>query len=102
MPAKSISFGTLHFSKKGDAEDFLNSILKKYDVGDKVSEEDSQVLRHALALHSKAAEKIGAGISSFSVGSAEFGTKCFWVNRIDNTSAKFSVSGCVYEKRTPK
>lgn len=97
MPTKKpISFGDLHFEKKGDAAAFLQNILHKYDVGDKVRTDDAQILLAALAHHPEAVEKIGCGITHFSVRSAEFGTKCFWVNRTDDTTEKFSIKTCVY------
>lgn len=96
MPAKSISLGSLHFVRKGDAQQHLKNMLNKYDVGDKVSADDAIVLRAALALHPDAAAKIGCGISHFSVRSADFGTKCFWVNRTDGTTEKFSYRSCIY------
>jgi hypothetical protein len=46
-------------------------------------------------LHPEAADKIGSGIKDFSVRSADFGTKCFWVNRTDGTTDKFSHTACV-------
>ena len=37
MVKKPITIGPHHFSKKGDAATFLQTMLHKYDVGDKVS-----------------------------------------------------------------
>jgi hypothetical protein len=71
-------------------------MLHRYDVGDKVSAYDAIVLTAALALHPDAEAKIGCGISHFSVRSADFGTKCFWVNRVDGTTEKFSFRSCIY------
>jgi Protein of unknown function (DUF3223) len=88
--------GPHHFSKKGDAEGFLRAMLHRYDVGDKVGAEDAEVLRAALVLHPDATAKVGAGITHFSVRSADFGTKCFWVNRADGSSEKFSYKACIY------
>jgi phosphomevalonate kinase len=96
MPAKPISFGPLDFARKGDAEKHLMDMLHRYDVGDKVSADDAIVLKAALALHPEAQAKIGCGISHFSVRSADFGTKCFWVNRTDGTTEKFSFRSCIY------
>lgn len=96
MPAKSISLGALHFSKKGDAERHLVNMLHRYDVGDKVGADDALILQAALARHPEAEAKIGCGISHFSVRSADFGTKCFWVNRLDGTTEKFSFRSCIY------
>lgn len=98
MPAKSISFGDLHFAKKGDAADYLNAMLHKYEVGDKVSAEDSKVLIAALGRHPQGDEKIGSGAASFSVRTADYGTKCFWVNRTDGSTEKFAHRACVYGK----
>lgn len=96
MPTKPIVIGALEFSSRGEAHQFLKAILARYDVGDKVSAADSEILKDALALHPEAAAKIDCGIQSFSVRSADFGTKCFWVNRVDGTTEKFALRACVY------
>lgn len=96
MPAKPISFGSLHFAKKGDAAAYLKDMLNRYEVGDKVGADDTRVLMAALALHPEAAVKVGCGIKHFSVRSADFGTKCFWVNRTDGSTEKFSYASCIY------
>jgi hypothetical protein len=96
MPAKPISLGSLHFERKRDAVAYLRAILNKYEVGDKVTTQDAVVLEAALARHPEASAKLGCGVSSFSVRSADFGTKCFWVNRSDGTTEKFSYKSCIY------
>jgi hypothetical protein len=40
--------------------------------------------------HPEAEEKIGCGISYFFVGKAAYGTKCFFIKRLDGTSTDFS------------
>ena len=95
MPAKPTSLGPLRFRSKTDAAAYLKAMLHKYDVGDKVSAADSLVLTAALKRHQKAAEKIGCGIAYFSVRSADFGSKCFWVNRTDGSTEKFSYKNCL-------
>jgi hypothetical protein len=75
----------------------IKDMLKRYDVGDKVSPQDSAVLKDLLARHPNAVQKIGSGIKDFSVRmSGEFGSKCFWVNRTDGTTEDFSFKGCIY------
>ncbi|HEG4446471.1 MULTISPECIES: DCL family protein [Aeromonas] len=96
MPAKPICLGPMHFDRRGDAVAYLKDMLHRYDLGDRVSKEDSVVLRAALENHPNAALKIGPGIASFSVRSADFGTKCFWVNRTDGTTEKFSITGSIH------
>lgn len=85
-----VTLGSEHFDKKGDAIDFLNAMLNRYDVGDRVSAVDAVFLEAALARNPEAEEKIGPGIKDFSVRTADYGTKCFWVNRTDGTTVKFS------------
>jgi hypothetical protein len=96
MPAKPISLGPMHFDKRGDAVEYLKNMLSRYDIGDKVSATDAVILRAALQHHPNASEKIGCGISYFSVRTADFGTTCFWVNRTDGTTDKFSISRSIH------
>lgn len=96
MPAKPISLGPMHFDKRGDAVAYLKGMLHRYDVGDRVSADDAVILRAALEHHPNATAKIGCGITHFSVRTAEFHTKCFWVNRPDGTTEKFSVTGSIH------
>ncbi|WP_298957248.1 DCL family protein [uncultured Methylobacterium sp.] len=85
-----VTLAPLHFEKKGDAIAYLNAMLQKYDIGDKVIASDDIIFEAALARHPEAKEKIGAGVKDFSVRKADYGTKCFWMNRIEKTTEKFS------------
>lgn len=96
MPAKPITIGDRYFPRKGDAAAYFREMLYKYDLGDKVGTADAAFLSAAILRHPEAEAKIGAGIASFSVRSADFGTRCFWVNRVDDTSEKFSFDACIY------
>lgn len=94
MPAKPVKIGSLHFDRKGDADAYFRAMLYKYELGDKISAEDDKILRELLLGHPEATDKFGSGIKSFSVRSADFGTRCFWVNRIDGSTEKFSFRAC--------
>jgi hypothetical protein len=96
MPAKPISLGSMHFAKRGDAVACLKDMLHRYDVGDRVGADDTLILRAALERHPDAEAKKGCGITHFSVRTADFGTKCFWLNRSDGTTEKFSHTACIY------
>lgn len=95
MPAKPISLGPMDFKKRGDAVAYLTDMLHRYNVGDKVGADDAVILRAALENHPNAAAKIGCGVADFSVRTADFGTKCFWVNRSDGTTEKFSITSSI-------
>ncbi|WP_242519962.1 DCL family protein [Rhodospirillum rubrum] len=86
----------MHFEKKEDAVAYLHKMLHRYDLGDKVSDDDAIILRAALAHHRDAEVKVGCGITYFSVRTADFGTRCFWLNRNDGTTEKFSHKTCIY------
>lgn len=92
MPAKPITLGPKHFEKTGDAIAYVTTMLNRYDLGDRVNPDDSVILQAMLEHHPDAAEKIGCGIANFSVRSADFSTRCFWVNRTDGTTEKFSIT----------
>ncbi|WP_081275731.1 DCL family protein [Stenotrophomonas maltophilia] len=96
MPAKPISLGHMNFAKRGDAVKYLREMLYQYSLGDRVADGDAVILMAALEHHPSASEKIGSGVSHFSVRSADFGTRCFWVNRLDGTSEKFSITGSIH------
>lgn len=82
------------FCKKRGCKFFFRDTLYKYDLGDKVTDEDAEVLTQLVNMHPEATDKIGAGIDSFSVRSADYGTRCFWINRVDGTTEKFSFRVC--------
>lgn len=94
MPAKPVHIGPLVFDKKGDADAFFRAMLYKYDLGDRILASDEEILKNLLTMHPEASEKIGVGIGSFSVRTADYGTRCFWVNRIDGSTEKFSFRAC--------
>jgi hypothetical protein len=95
MPAKPVTIGSMDFARKGDAIIYFKEMLAKYSPGDRVSENDGEMLKHAIARHPEASEKIGIGIKDFSVRSGGFGTKCFWVNRLDGSTEDFSFRVCL-------
>lgn len=96
MPAHPINLGSMHFAKKRDALAYLKQLLHKYDLGDRLSDKDAEILMAALNRHPEAKDKIGPGVASFSVRTADFGSRCFWVNRTDGTTEKFSLKACVW------
>ncbi|WP_234837340.1 DCL family protein [Sinorhizobium medicae] len=79
---------------QAEARERFRSILYKYRLGETIYAADAQFMTLALQRHPEAATKIGSGIQSFQVRAADFGTRCFWVNRVDGTSEKFSFKAC--------
>lgn len=90
-----ITVGEMTFSTKGSAEEYLKGILYKYEIGELVDEKDSGFLAELLARHPEADQKIGPGIESFHVRKADYGTRCFYVMRVDGTEERFSARSCL-------
>lgn len=89
-----VQVGELCFGTKSEARIFFREMLNKYDVGDKVSAADEKILRDAVLQHPLSGEIVGCGILGFSVRTADYQTQCFWVNRTDNSTDKFSIYKC--------
>jgi len=96
VPAHPISLGPMHFAKKGDALAYLKQLLYKYDLGDRLSDKDAEVLMAALNRHPDAKVKIGPGVADFSVRTADFGSRCFCFFHDAATTEKFSLNACVW------
>ena len=74
-------------------------MLNKYRPKQRVLESDAADLAALLQRHSEYENKVGVGIDYFEVMSAEFGTQCFRVVRVDGTGEDFSYSHCIAGRR---
>ena len=93
--SQPIIIGEVTFSKKGDALLHFKEMLNRYNINDRVSSSDSEFLKAALKNHPEYFDKVGVGIDHFLVRLADYGTRCFWIIRTDNTEEKFSYKSCV-------
>ncbi|MDO9541439.1 MAG: DCL family protein [Kiritimatiellia bacterium] len=84
---KPVIVGAQAFQSKKDALEFFRSIRNRYADGVRISEEDSGYLMDLVAIHHDAEEKIGCGISHFTVATDNrFGTRHFKLHRLDGKS----------------
>lgn len=90
-----IRLGNLTFEKKGDALVLVRQTLNRYSPGDRVAPNDEELLRALIERHPDAQLKIGNGIDHFMVRSADYGTQCFWVVRMDGSTERFSYKECL-------
>ncbi|MEP2944660.1 MAG: DCL family protein [Lentilitoribacter sp.] len=96
---KPLTLSSVVFETKQEAKNFFKSMLQKYTLGARVSEEDSIHLNALLMLHSEREEKVGTGVDYFQVMKADYGTQCFCVVRTDGTAENFSYIHCISPKR---
>lgn len=98
--ARAISIATRTFDKVGDAKTFFGQMLNRYSLGEKVSQEDAADLIALMDRHNEKGEKIGSGISYFSVSQAPDypDQRCFWITRSDGTQIDISYHHCLEAK----
>jgi hypothetical protein len=99
MPAKPFIIEARRFARKQDARDFFQSMLRKYEPGDRVDDEDALHLSALLKHYTDYKDKIGAGIEYFGVMRNQYRTQSFQIVRIDGTSDDFSYKHCITPKK---
>lgn len=82
--------------KKKDQIKFCQSII----ASGTVSQVELPTLISILSQHSEWEEKVGVGLKSISIGAGQYGTKCFYINRIDGTMEDISFRHAI-SPRTP-
>ncbi|MEH3116370.1 MAG: DCL family protein [Methylorubrum populi] len=96
MPrGKPVVLDTRSFDNQKMATAFFKSMLNRYRPKQRVSDEDAADLAGLLKRHAEYEEKVGVGIDHFEVMSAEFGTQCFRLVRVDGTGEDFSYPHCI-------
>lgn len=93
--AQSVEIAGHQFPRKTDALVFMKVMLNRYRPGDTVTDDDREFLLEALKRHPEAATKIGSGVRGFEVRSADYGTQCFWILRVDGSDERFSYKSCI-------
>ena len=98
--ARKIVLETRAFEKAGDATAFFSAMLKRYSIGDRVSDIDDLDLRALLKRHDEIDEKTGVGISHFEVGMPpdDHPGQCFWIVWTDSNRIDFSFQHCLKPK----
>ena len=98
--ARKIILDTRTFEKVGDATNFFRSMLNRYSIGSRISEDDGRDLSALLKRHDEMNEKIGVGIAHFEVEAAPetFSGRCFWIVRKDGSKIDFSFTHCLSAK----
>jgi Protein of unknown function (DUF3223) len=96
--AKPVTIGIYSFKTKAAAKDFIRDTRDRYPQdGVRIQGSDEVFLHSLLALHPEASDKIGSGISHFTVETdPEFRrTRHFTIHRTDGSSTDFSFNACL-------
>ncbi len=95
MAGQPREIGDNAFSSKSTAEEFYRQILNKGSIGRDLDDGEFRVLMDLLALHPRVTEKIGVGVTRFSIGTSEYGTRAFLLHREDGSHEDFSYLKCI-------
>lgn len=97
MPRKTLQIGLHSFSTKAKAKDYIRSLLGRYADGETISGEDDTFLRELVLLHPEKDQKIGSGVSAFTVQIDPIWkkTRHFVLLRTDGSSTDFSFLSCL-------
>lgn len=92
---KPVTIGDRHFETRDAANTYISELLNSQALMTVIPEPHHTFLSALLAMHPRAAEKIGAGVRHFTVEPAKGGTRCFYLTRVDGTRDDFSTSKCI-------
>ena len=97
MSKISIAIGLKKFTSKKEAKQFARDIVARYADNEVITGADDLFLRDLVALHHKAAQKVGCGISHFTVRvDSEWGkTRHFVIIRTDGEDTDVSWKECI-------
>jgi Protein of unknown function (DUF3223) len=93
--SKPVTIGDKRFETRAAANTYISELLNSQPLKAAIPEPHHTFLSALLAMHPRAAEKIGAGIKHFTVEPAKGGTRCFYVTRVDGTRDDFATGKCV-------
>lgn len=82
--------GAFAFPTKKAAECEIRRILHENPLDTPLSGGDAELIESLLGVHPDAAAKIGAGVERIEVRRIDYGSRGFWVTRVDGTQCDFS------------
>ncbi|EFJ35931.1 hypothetical protein SELMODRAFT_404272 [Selaginella moellendorffii] len=99
-------FGEEEYNEDADSFSYLVSTVQcilhfKYRVGHTLDEYDAKLIQEeVLRFHPRAAEKIGCGVASIMVNyHPDYNrSRCFMINRLDESVCDFSYRKCMLER----
>jgi hypothetical protein len=95
--SRSVTIGELHFTRVGDAKEYVRKIVRQYPRGGRVLPIHVDFFKDLLDLHPRAAEKIGSGVIGFEIqkNPAYPNTFTIYFLRPDGSKCDFSWIKCV-------
>ena len=95
MCIEPLTIGEESFRTPRAAELFIQRLRNRQSLEIPIPEPHHSFLCALVARHPHAAEKAGPGIRYFTVERAVYGTRCFYLTRLDGTKTDFSYIKCV-------
>lgn len=85
------------FNTQKEGIEYYKEILNRNDLYVPLRA-DHDMLYQLLENHPEASQKIGCGVDYFSIGKGQYGTRCFFIHRKDNSFTDFSYRSAVSGK----
>ena len=96
MPrSKPLIVGEEQFKTQKTANSFIRELLNRQRLNEPIPEPHHSFLCALISLYPAATEKVGIGIQHFTVEHAAYGTRCFYLTRVDGSRTDFSYLKCV-------
>ena len=93
--AVPVKLGDETFSKKGDVQIRIRTLIKKYPVMGFVEGKDKELCLNLFKHHPECAEKFGEGIEAIQVRLDEYGKRYFHLHRVDGSDDDISWPKCL-------
>lgn len=98
MPKHKVVIGAKSFSSKKAAKEHFRSILSSSEIGSTIVDDAKEDLMHLIMRHPESTQKIGKGVKRFFAGRGDYGTTCFYLERVDGSTTDFSFNAAVDQK----
>ena len=93
--SKPLVVGEQRFKSQKAANSLIQELLNSQPLKEPIAEPHHSFLCALISRHPHAAEKVGAGIQHFTVDHAAYGTRCFYLTRVDGSRTDLSYFKCV-------
>jgi hypothetical protein len=87
---KPVLIGRIAFETQKEAREFIREILNATPWGEPLKGDTHEFVLSLLDRHPRATEKIGCGVSHFTVDKDGNGDRCFYIHRTDGYKLHFS------------
>jgi len=96
MAKKPVTIGGVTYESKKVVKERIQRILYGYHLNERLDVIDDTFIRDLLVLHNEYQQKVGVGISHFTIRpDFKYGTRCVHIHRVDGSMTDVSLERCL-------